>query len=206
MITPTEFDPQTIVEVLQCHHVDYVLLGGYAAKLHGAARPTQDIDVTPATSTENLARLSAALGELEAGIRVNELPEGLPFDTSAEALRGIKMLNLRSPHGDLDLTFEPAGFPHGYDDLIGQARAREVGGVTVQLAALADVIASKTAAGRRKDIEALPELIDLAASQQRDTTAVDTGIDAGPAAAPHLQTPEPTTYDPPSIDPGSLLT
>jgi hypothetical protein len=33
----------------------------------------------------------------------------------------------------------------------------------VQLAALEDVITSKTAAGRRKDIEALPELVELAA-------------------------------------------
>jgi predicted nucleotidyltransferase len=41
-----------------------------------------------------------------------------------------------------------------------------LGGVTVQLAALEDVIASKTAAGRRKDNEALPELIELALSRR----------------------------------------
>lgn len=43
-----------------------------------------------------------------AGIRVNDVSEPIPFNTSAEALRGIRMLNLRTPHGDFDLTFEPA--------------------------------------------------------------------------------------------------
>jgi len=52
--------------------------------VHGAVRPTKDIDVAPATTTENLTRLVAALRELNAGIRVDEMLEGLPFDTSAE--------------------------------------------------------------------------------------------------------------------------
>ena len=59
-------------------------------------RSSTDIDVTPATTYESLARLAAALRELDAGTRVDELPDGVPFDTSAETLRGMKMLNLRT--------------------------------------------------------------------------------------------------------------
>lgn len=120
------------------------------------------MDVAPATTVENLDRLAAALRELRAGIRMDDLPDGLPFDTSAEALRGMKMLNLRTRYGDLDLTFQPAGFPHGYDDLIGQACPVNVGRVTIQLADLCDVITSKEAANRAKNLVALPELHDLA--------------------------------------------
>jgi len=58
----------------------------------------------------------------------------------------------------MDLTFSPAGFPAGYNDLIGQAIARVVDGITVHVAALDDVITSKTAAARQKHFEALPEL------------------------------------------------
>lgn len=161
------FSPRAIVVVLDRHHVDYVVIGGFAANVHGAVRPTTDIDVAPATTTLNLTRLADALRELKAGIRVDEMPEGLPFETDAEALRGMQMLNLRSEFGDIDLTFSPAGFPGGYADLIGQAGEHVVDGLTIRVAALQDVITSKATANRPKDREALPELIRLARQAQR---------------------------------------
>ncbi len=151
-MTGAEFDPTAILEALDGHRVKYVLAGGYAANLHGAVRPTRDIDVAPATDVDNLTRLVTALRDLHAGIRVDELADGLPFDTNAEALRGVKMLNLRTIHGDLDLTFAPDGFPAGYDDLVRHASQRHVGGMTIRVAALADIIVSKTQAGRQKDL------------------------------------------------------
>lgn len=162
MVTDSAFDPRALLAVLDRHHVEYVVVGGYAANVHGAVRPTMDIDVAPATTTENLTRLATALRELKAGIRVDEMPEGLPFDTSADALMGMKMLNLRTRFGDLDLMFSPAGFPGGYADLIGRAGEFVVGGVSIRVAALQDVILSKSAANRLKDQDALPELIRLA--------------------------------------------
>ena len=97
----------------------------------------------------------------EAGIRVDDLEEGLPFSTSAEALAGVKTLNLRTPFGDIDLTFEPDG-TEGFPDLVGRAEAHTVGSVRILVAALADVIRSKTAAGRQKDLLALPDLHEIA--------------------------------------------
>ena len=41
------FDPERLVEVLDRHEVAYVLVGGYAARLHGARRPTYDLDIAP---------------------------------------------------------------------------------------------------------------------------------------------------------------
>jgi hypothetical protein len=87
-MTVNEFDPRRILEVLNGHHVDYVLVGGYAAQLYGARRPTYDIDIAPSTTLENLNRLSAALRELGAGIRVDEVADSLPFNCTGESLRG----------------------------------------------------------------------------------------------------------------------
>ena len=159
---PPELDPPAIFAILDAHRVEYVVIGGYAAHLHGSTRVTTDVDVTPERSANNLARLAAALHELGGGIRVNDLEEGLPFDTSAEALAGMKMLNLRTPYGDVDLTFEPEG-TEGYPDLVRDAETRSLGSVTVLVASLADVIRSKTAAGRQKDLLALPELREILA-------------------------------------------
>jgi hypothetical protein len=58
------FDPVRIIEILNRHGVDFVLVGGYAALLYGARRPTYDVDITPATDAGNLQRLSDALREL----------------------------------------------------------------------------------------------------------------------------------------------
>jgi hypothetical protein len=91
---------------------------------------------------------------------VDSDPRGLPFDTSAAALRGVRTLNLRTPYGDLDLTFEPSG-TGGYPDLARSAEERAVAGMVVRVASLDDIIRSKEAAGRDKDVAALPELYRL---------------------------------------------
>ena len=161
------FDAHKIVEILDRHQVEYVLVGGFAAVLYGARRPTEDIDIAPATTLDNLHRLSLALSELQARIRVDGVPDGLAFETSAHALRGMTMLNLRTAYGDCDLTFAPAGFQRGYDDLIGAAGERHIGDITVRVAALDDIIRSKATANRPKDQEALPELEALARRLRR---------------------------------------
>lgn len=158
---PPPLDAPAIFAILDLHGVEHVVVGGYAAQLHGSTRATTDVDVTPDGAAENLRRLTLALRDLGGGIRVDAVEEGLPFDTSAEALAGMTTLNLRTPYGDIDLTFEPDG-TGGYADLIQCAEAYEVGSVRVLVAALADVIRSKTAAGRPKDLRALPELHRLA--------------------------------------------
>jgi hypothetical protein len=75
-------------------------------------------------------------------------------------MRGLLMLNLTTDLGDLDITFHPSGTA-GYPDLIQNAEERDLGTVTIRIAALADIVRSKEAAGRDKDIRALTELHEL---------------------------------------------
>jgi hypothetical protein len=62
---------QTILAALERHQVLYVVIGGAAAQARGWPEPTDDIDVTPERSEGNLARLAAAVEELDAGFRVD---------------------------------------------------------------------------------------------------------------------------------------
>lgn len=71
----SEFDPDRILMVLDRHRVEYVLVGGVAARVHGAQRATADIDCVPATSHENFERLAAALVELGARLRVGGMTD-----------------------------------------------------------------------------------------------------------------------------------
>lgn len=155
-----EFRPRELLEVLDRHDVRYVLVGGLAAVLHGAPHMTTDVNIVPEDGRRNLEHLSDALGELEARIRVSGAPGGVAFDRSADFLRRIRIWNLTTSLGDLDISFEPSG-THGYDDLQGSAVIMSVGGVDVPVASLADVIRSKEAADRPRDRAMLPVLREM---------------------------------------------
>ncbi|MDX1619854.1 MAG: hypothetical protein R3320_02610, partial [Nitriliruptorales bacterium] len=72
---PGPFDPTEIIRILDQHDVRYVLVGGVAARLHGSPSLTEDIDLTPDRSTDNLRRLAAALEELGARLAVPDRAE-----------------------------------------------------------------------------------------------------------------------------------
>lgn len=153
----SEFRPERILEVLARHGVDYVMIGGLAAAIHGSDLVTGDIDITPSTDDDNLTRLSRALGELDARIRSVDSPEGIPFAHDGASLTRATVWNLVTNAGDLDLAMMPSGTT-GYRDLRRDAIAIDVLGAPTHVAALADVIRSKEAAGRDKDRAALPML------------------------------------------------
>ena len=50
-------DRARIIECLDDHGVEYLVVGGIGAQLHGATRPTADFDSLPSTSKENLGRI-----------------------------------------------------------------------------------------------------------------------------------------------------
>ena len=127
---------------------------------------------------DNLTRLADALRELGARIRVPGVEDGLPWSTDATALAGLQFANLTTEHGDLDISFHPAG-TDGYNDLIRGASPRYVGDVQIQVASLEDVIRSKTAAARPKDERALPELEDiLRRAEHEPPSRPGSGVDA----------------------------
>ncbi len=159
----TGFDPDALLEVLHRHDVRYVLIGGLAAALRGSATPTFDVDITPSAGPANLARLSAALKELDARIRVDGIPDGFPFSHDAASLSQMTTLNLVTRFGDLDIAFDPAGVAD-YSQWEADATMVTVLGVPVRVASLDDIIRSKEAAGRDKDRLQLPMLRAL---QQR---------------------------------------
>ena len=157
-----ETDLARLLETLQRHHVVYVLIGGLAALFHGSPFPTEDADIAPANDSDNLARLAAALRELNARIRTESDSEGVAFVCDARTLAGAQTWNLVTDAGDLDIAFRPSG-TDGYQDLHRDATAEVLYDTTVEIASLADVIRSKQAANRPKDQRVLPTLREILA-------------------------------------------
>jgi hypothetical protein len=99
----------------------------------------------------------------------DEEARSLPVTIDAETLLNFGSSTLMTGAGPLDLLVElrdRAGGRHDFVDLSARAVGYEVGELTVLLASLEDIVASKEFAGRDKDRDALPELNELLRRQQ----------------------------------------
>lgn len=161
-------DASRILRTLDRHGVEYLLVGGVAAELYGASRPTFDVDCLPKRSDANLDRLADAMGELGARLRVSGLTDveakGLPTHIDRFTLAGMEISTWTTDAGDLDVLADLPdrhGRHLGYEELSARSTVVRFADITVRLAALDDLIASKEWANRPKDREALPELHEL---------------------------------------------
>lgn len=151
-----DLDVDAVLRPLTVRGVDFVVIGGIAAVLHGSPRATFDLDLCFAGDRANLEALGAVLVELEARLRGVDDP-GLPFVPDADTLRRIEVLTLSTTAGDVDVLARPAG-TKGYEALRRSADRFDLGGYSVLVASIEDLIAMKTAANRPKDLQDIAEL------------------------------------------------
>jgi hypothetical protein len=142
-----EFHPlqaQEIARAFAQQGVDYLFLGKSGAILLGFPGTTQDVDVFVKRSPENGERIIVALRGL--GFAVTEL-------LAAEICRGKDFVQIKDGPFDVDLVFAPDGI-ESYD----KARSRSLTVGDFKVANLRDIIASKRASNRQKDLLDLPLL------------------------------------------------
>lgn len=156
------------LEVLLCAlsdaHVEFVLVGGVAARAHGSARFTQDADIAYARSRENLARVVTALEAFEPYLR--GAPRGLPFAWSIDTVKSGLNFELTSTAGDIDLMAEIPGGGR-YEDLLPHSTRVRVYEREIAILDLPWLIHVKRAAGRVRDLEAVAELEALLEERDR---------------------------------------
>lgn len=142
------FDPVAALRILAAHRVDFVIIGGVAARLWGSPTVTRDIDICHAREPANLERLAAALKEMRAQLR--GVKDSVAFRLDARTLAGGDHFTFKSDVGDIDCLGTPTG-TGGYGDLRASAERLDVDGLKVWVTSLADLIEMKRAAGRPKD-------------------------------------------------------
>lgn len=143
------------LKLLGEYKVDCVIVGGVAAALHGSSLLTADLDVCYARDAANVARLADALQSVHA--RLRNAPEGLPFILDAETLRRGLNFTFTTNIGDLDLLGEVRGIGH-YEAVVVGSVTVELFGYQFAVLDIGKLILAKRAAGRPKDLLALPEL------------------------------------------------
>jgi len=97
-------DFKTVVRTLADGGVEFIVVGGFAAVVHGSARVTFDVDVVYRRSTENIARLVLALTPYHPYLR--GAPPGLPFRWDAATVQHGLNFTLKTDIGDVDLLGE----------------------------------------------------------------------------------------------------
>ena len=138
--------------------VEFIVVGGAAAVLHGAPITTEDLDIVHRRSPENVSRLKTLLDELDA--RVRELADRrLPPQESA--LLGDGHVLLSTNLGPLDCLGTLID-GRGFDELIFHSETIKDEGVEFLVVDLPTLIELKTKSGRAKDRLMLPVLVAVA--------------------------------------------
>ena len=143
-MTDKTFRPEQariIAEAFEKHGVEYLFIGKGGAILLGYPGATQDVDLFPRRSEDNGRRIVSALEEI--GFELG------PSDRS-DIVSGKDFVQISSGPFDVDLVFAPDGI-ESYDDAAG--RAERIGNFPVM--SIADIIASKRSAGRKRDLAEL---------------------------------------------------
>ncbi len=135
---------QEIRDVLHRHNCRYLFIGKSGAILLGFPDTTQDADLFVDRSPENCQALVLALREL--GFQLSD-------SHADDILRGKDFVQLKNGPFDLALVLLPDGIER-FEDAWG--RRVEVEGFPV--CHIDDIIASKMAAKRARDLESLPRL------------------------------------------------
>jgi hypothetical protein len=131
-----------LLRALAAQGVEFVVVGGVAAQMHGWKGATADLDIAVSREASNVERLNRALASVDAG----------------EGVVGGFGTAFRTRYGRLEIVRRA----NGIGDYAGWARnaqARQVEpGLTIVVAAPGDILRSKEEAGREKDRAALPQM------------------------------------------------
>lgn len=80
-----------VIDALNKHNVDYILVGGVAVILHGLERLTRDIDIFINSDSENIDNLKRALQSIFDDLSINEI--------TADELKKYAVIRYGTPDG-----------------------------------------------------------------------------------------------------------
>ncbi len=144
--------------------VQYVIVGGLATVLHGYARFTADIDLV----------INLEQGEAEKAVKAiltSGLKARLPVDPMQFANKSVReswikdknmlVFSFYQPDNPLLIVDVFVREPFPFRDMVQRAVSMDMGGITVTVCAITDLIAMKRQAGRPKDLEDIKYLQGL---------------------------------------------
>jgi hypothetical protein len=136
-----------ILQILAEHEVDFIVVGGICAVLHGAPVSTFDLDIVHSRASENIERLISALNQMEAFYRGRGAQRLVP-ESHHLASTGHHLL--MTTYGPLDV-LGTIGSSHDYIKLLDHSHVMVVDDVKISLLDLESLIKVKEETARDKD-------------------------------------------------------
>jgi len=151
------------------HEVDFIIVGGVSAVLHGAPVTTFDLDLLHSRTPDNVERLLAALKILGAYYRgVGERriePDKIQLSSAGHQLLMTRL-------GPLDLLGTIGKEKYDYADLLEHTKKMQISGMTFLVLDLETHIQIKEGLGQEKDKATVPILRrTLEETRVKDTVA-----------------------------------
>ena len=164
MPSPTDADVGQLLRRLVDAGVEFIVVGGAAAVLHGAPITPEDLDIVHRRTPENVSRLETLLRDLDAHVRELANRRLVPQE-SAFLGEGHVLLSTRL--GPLDCLGALVD-GRGFEELVSHSESFADEGAEFRVLDLSTLIDVKTKTGRAKDRLMLPVLIALAEELSSD--------------------------------------
>ncbi len=158
MPRPATADLEALLRALVDAGIEFIVVGGAAAVIHGAPVTTQDLDIVPRQAPDNLARLLELLTRLDT--RFRPVRGDRDIAPSAEHLAGQGQLDLITQLGPLDVLLRLHD-ARTYEQLLPRSRQIVDAGLAVRVIDLEALIEIKRSTGRARDAMVVPLLIAI---------------------------------------------
>lgn len=155
------------VRVLIDHEVDFVIIEGVAATIHGSSYITKDLDICYSRTFLNLEKLSAALLPFHPTLR--NAPKDLPFRLDPPTLRAGLNFTLDTDLGSIDILGEVSGLGQ-FEQVKHFAEKMNLYTIDCYVLNLEGLIKAKWGTGREKDKAIALELEAIREKIQREKT------------------------------------
>lgn len=148
-----------LLQTLCDAEVDFIIVGGFAAMLHGSSMLTRDLDVCAVITDTSVAKLRAAFRDLHPVHR--QTPQRLSFLDTPDPGVPLKNIYLQTDLGPLDILGSITGVGD-FVELRKNAVELELFERRLFVISKEDLIKAKEALGRPKDILVAQELRAIA--------------------------------------------
>jgi hypothetical protein len=155
---PAVADIAALTRLLLDRKIEFILVGGAAAVVHGSPTSTRDYDIVHARNESNIRRILAVVAELGAYFRTDLAGRRIVPDAAHFAGHG--QILLTTSLGPIDFLCELHD-GRGYEELVPHTVAFDVEQHELRVLDLPTLIEVKTAAGRPKDKIVVAELLAL---------------------------------------------
>lgn len=144
-----------LLKVLNEAKIDFVLIGGFASVVYGSSMVTRDLDICAFINPDQIERLRACLSQFHPRHRMT--PKKLSFLEYPSNTKELKNIYLETDLGVLDIIGEVTGVGD-FKKISANAVEIDIYGIKCKVMAIDDLIASKKALGRYKDLAVVREL------------------------------------------------